>query len=78
MDDIDVRILAFERSWWRGAGAKDQAIRDEFDLTATAYYARLTHLLDDPAAIAAQPQLVARLRRVRDGQRRLRTPRRVA
>jgi len=59
------RILAFERQWWKHAGAKEQAIRDTFGLSATRYYQLLNNLLDNPAALAADPQLVARLRRLR-------------
>jgi len=58
-------ILAFERRWWKHAGAKEQAIRDAFDLSATRYYQILNGLLDNPAALAAEPMLVARLRRLR-------------
>ena len=58
-------ILAFERQWWRHAGAKEQAIRDTFDLSATRYYQLLNGLLDNPAALAHDPLLVKRLRRLR-------------
>lgn len=58
-------ILAFERQWWRHAGAKEQAIRDRFGLSATRYYQLLNGLLDRPAALAAEPLLVGRLRRLR-------------
>ncbi|SCL40226.1 Protein of unknown function [Micromonospora pallida] len=59
------QILAFERNWWRHAGAKEQAIRDTFGLSATRYYQLLNALLDNPAALAAEPLLVGRLRRLR-------------
>ncbi|MEE6259180.1 DUF3263 domain-containing protein [Plantactinospora sonchi] len=58
-------ILAFERRWWKHAGAKEQAIRDAFDISATRYYQLLNGLLDNPDALAAEPVLVARLRRLR-------------
>jgi Protein of unknown function (DUF3263) len=58
-------ILTFEGQWWRHAGAKEQAIRDTFDLSATRYYQLLNGLLDNPAALAAEPMLVGRLRRLR-------------
>lgn len=61
----DREILAFERRWWRHAGAKEQAIRDVFDLSPTRYYQLLNKLLDEPAALAADPVLVGRLRRLR-------------
>ena len=31
-------VLAFERQWWRYAGAKEAAIREEFGLSPTRYY----------------------------------------
>ncbi|MBF9131286.1 DUF3263 domain-containing protein [Plantactinospora sp. S1510] len=58
-------ILAFEQRWWKHAGAKEQAIRDAFDLSSTRYYQLLNGLLDNPAALAAEPMLVGRLRRLR-------------
>ncbi|MEV4660403.1 DUF3263 domain-containing protein [Micromonospora echinofusca] len=64
------RILAFERQWWRHAGAKEQAIRDTFGLSATRYYQLLNGLLDNPAALAAEPVLVGRLRRLRSSRAR--------
>jgi hypothetical protein len=65
LTEQEQRILAFERKWWRHAGSKEQAIRDAFDLSATRYYQLLNGLLDKPAALAAEPMLVARLRRLR-------------
>lgn len=64
------RILAFERQWWRRPGAKEQAIRDTFGLTVTRYYQLLNRLLDEPAALAADPVLVNRLRRLRSRRTR--------
>ncbi|WP_341717876.1 DUF3263 domain-containing protein [Micromonospora sp. FIMYZ51] len=63
-------ILAFERQWWRHAGAKEQAIRDRFGLSATRYYQLLNALLDNPAALAADPVLVGRLLRLRASRAR--------
>lgn len=65
-------VLEFERRRWKHAGAKEQAIRDEFDLSATRYYQILNALLDDPAALAHSPALVGRLRRVREARQRAR------
>lgn len=67
-DQLDERarqILAFEHRWWRNAGAKEQAIRDEFGLSPTRYYQLLNALLDERGALEAQPVLVRRLRRIR-------------
>ncbi|KXK60684.1 hypothetical protein AWW66_17550 [Micromonospora rosaria] len=63
-------ILAFEQQWWRHAGAKEQAIRDTFGLSATRYYQLLNALLDNPAALAAEPLLIGRLRRLRSSRAR--------
>ena len=73
MTDQDAAILAFEKRWWRAAGEKEQAIRDTFDITAVRYYQILTRLLDDWDALAAEPALVKRLRRIRDSRRQGRT-----
>jgi hypothetical protein len=62
-------ILAFEGRFWRDAGAKEQAIRDELDLTEIRYYQALARLLNNPAALAESPALINRLRRARDGRR---------
>ena len=71
-----MRILAFERQWWRHHGAKEQAIREIFDIAATRYYQLLNELIDRPEALAADPILVKRLRRQRAERKRLRTARR--
>ena len=65
LTDRDRAILAFERQWWKYAGAKEAAIRDLFDMTATRYYQILNALIDEPAAMVADPMLVKRLRRLR-------------
>jgi hypothetical protein len=65
-------ILAFERQSWRHAGSKEQAIRDRFELSGTRYYQLLNALLDNPAALAHDPVLVGRLRRLRGSRARAR------
>jgi hypothetical protein len=55
----DREILAFERQWWKYAGAKEQAIRELFDMSATRYYQVLNALIDDPAALAHARQAAA-------------------
>ena len=71
----DRAMLAFERQWWRVAGAKETAIRDRFQLTPTRYYQALNALVDRPEALAADPLLVRRLRRVRAARQRTRPSR---
>lgn len=61
-------ILDFEKQWWRRPGAKEQAIREAFDLSPTRYYQLLNALLDRPAAVAYDAALINRLRRVRSGR----------
>ena len=73
----DRDILAFERQWWKYAGAKEQAIRELFDMSATRYYQVLNALIDTPAALAADPMLVKRLRRLRASRQRQRSARRL-
>jgi hypothetical protein len=73
----DREILAFERQWWKYAGAKEQAIRELFDMSATRYYQVLNALLDRPEALAADPMLVKRLRRLRTARQRARSARRL-
>ncbi|GAC1328186.1 MAG: DUF3263 domain-containing protein [Mycobacteriales bacterium] len=77
LSERDREILAFERHWWKYAGAKEQAIRDLFDMSATRYYQVLNALIDRPAALVADPMLVKRLRRLRAARQRARSARRL-
>ena len=73
----DADILAFERHWWKFAGAKEQAIRDKFQMSATRYYQILNALIDKPEALAQDPLLVKRLRRLRATRQRNRSAKRL-
>ena len=77
LTEREEEILAFERQWWKYAGAKEQAIRELFDMSATRYYQVLNALLDRPEALAFDPMLVKRLRRLRAARQRARTARRL-
>jgi hypothetical protein len=77
LSDRDRKILAFERQWWKYAGAKEQAVRELFEMSATRYYQVLNALLDRPEALAADPMLVKRLRRLRAARQRARSARRL-
>ena len=77
LDRRDREILAFERQWWKYAGAKEQAIRELFDMSATRYYQVLNALIDRPEALEADPLLVRRLRRLRSQRQRQRSARRL-
>lgn len=72
------KMLDFEKAWLkvarRGpnlAGAREEAIRKqfraEFPDAVMRYHQVLARLLDSPAAEAAEPVLVHRLRELRDG-----------
>jgi Protein of unknown function (DUF3263) len=77
LSDRERDILAFERQWWKYAGAKEQAIRELFDMSGTRYYQVLNALLDRPEALVADPMLVKRLRRLRSSRQRARSARRL-
>jgi hypothetical protein len=77
LSDRDREIIAFERQWWKYAGAKEQAIRELFDMSATRYYQVLNALIDSSAALEADPMLVKRLRRLRASRQRARSARRL-
>jgi hypothetical protein len=68
LSDLEVRILDFERQWWKYAGFKDSAIRELFSLSAKQYYELLNDLIDRPDALAASPLLIKRLRRLREAR----------
>ena len=72
LEERERGMLAFERQWWRHAGAKEEAIRRTFGIGPTAYYQLLSRLIDDPAALAHDPMLVKRLQRQRASRRRSR------
>jgi len=76
LDERDRAVLEFERQWWKYAGAKEQAIRDLFGMSATRYYQLLNALIDRPEALVADPMLVKRLRRLRTTRQRVRSARR--
>jgi hypothetical protein len=73
----DRDVLDFERQWWKYAGAKEQAVRDKFAMSSTRYYQVLNALIDRPEALAHDPLLVRRLRRLRAARQRARSARRL-
>jgi hypothetical protein len=75
LTELESRILEFERNWWRFAGAKESAIKEQFDLTAPRYYQLLNDLIDREDALEASPMLVKRLRRLREARMQARTAR---
>ena len=77
LGERDREILALERLWWQYAGAKEQAIREKFDMSSTRYYQVLNALIDRDDALAFDPLLVKRLRRLRAQRQRSRSARRL-
>ncbi len=77
LSDRDREILDFERQWWKFAGAKEQAVREKFGMSATRYYQVLNALIDRSEAVAHDPLLVRRLRRLRAARQRARSARRL-
>lgn len=75
LTDQEIQILDFERSWWKHAGVKEQAIKERFDMSATRYYQILNELLEKPEALAHDPILVKRLKRLRTYRQRQRVAR---
>jgi len=71
----DAAILDFERQWWRHAGAKEEAIRSQFQLSAARYYQLLNVVIDTPDAVRHDPMLVRRLQRARDARTNARAAR---
>lgn len=70
LTDRERAILELEKHWWRFEGAKQQAIREQLHLSPTRYYQLLNTLLDDPAALSAEPVVVRRLQRQRQSRRK--------
>lgn len=77
LSEQDRGILAFERQWWKYEGAKEQTIRELFDMSSTRYYQTLNALIDTPEALAFDPMLVKRLRRMRASRQKARSARRL-
>ncbi|GAA2953017.1 hypothetical protein GCM10010525_15790 [Glutamicibacter bergerei] len=71
LDERSQQILNMEKLWWKYAGAKEQAITKQFSISPTNYYQLLNQLIDTDAAMAYDPMLVKRLRRLRSTKRRV-------
>jgi hypothetical protein len=77
LTERDIKVLEFERQWWKYSGAKEQAIRELFQMSSTRYYQVLNTLIDNPAALEVDPMLIKRLRRLRDFRQRSRSARKL-
>ena len=53
LSERDQKMLEFERQWWKFAGSKEEAIRQQFDMSGTRYFQILNDLIDRPEALAA-------------------------
>ena len=77
LDARSKTILDFERDWWRHPGTKERRVRESLGLSSTRYHQLLNRIIDLPEAIAYDPMLVRRLRRLREERRRKRFARRL-
>jgi hypothetical protein len=65
LSELDRRVLVFEHDRARHDRGKEAEIRVEFDMSPARYYQVLGRVIDTPAALAFDPQLVTRLQRLR-------------
>jgi hypothetical protein len=77
LDAVGRQVLDLERSMPRTRGQKDRAIREGLGLSPTRYRQVLMRTIELPAALAYDPVLVGRLRRLRDARRRTAAARRL-
>ncbi|MGI5950771.1 MAG: DUF3263 domain-containing protein [Brooklawnia sp.] len=69
----ETAILDFEKSWWQAKASKEIEIRERFDMSASRYYQILNSLVDREDALAYDPLLVKRLRRLREQRQQKRS-----
>ena len=77
LSEQQVALLEFEKQWWAMPGSKESEIRERFDISPTRYYQLLNALIDSEIALASDPLLVKRLRRLRSTRQKERTARRL-
>ena len=73
LDERSRAVLDFEREAWKLTTTKERAIRERFGFSPARYHQLLHKIIDRPEAVAFDPMLVRRLRRVREARRRART-----
>jgi hypothetical protein len=73
LDQRSRDVLDFEREAWKLTVTKQRAIRERFGFSPSRYHQLLHRIIDRPEAVAYDPMLVRRLRRVRAVRRRTRT-----
>jgi hypothetical protein len=72
LSDRDRLLLEFERECWKLTVPKERAIRERFGFSPARYHQLLNRVVERPEAVAYDPMLVRRLRRVREARRRRR------
>ena len=72
LSERDAAVLDLERTWWTLPGTKDALVREHLGMSLSTYRKVLGGLLDDPDALAHDPLVVRRLRRLRERRRRAR------
>ena len=73
LDQRSRDVLDFEREAWKLTVTKERAIRERFGFSPSRYHQLLHRIIDRPEALAYDPMVVRRLRRVREARRRART-----
>ncbi len=68
LSERDEAILALEREHPRHDAAKEEAIRVRFEVSSARYYQLVDALIGRPEALRADPLLVSRLMRLKDGR----------
>jgi hypothetical protein len=68
LSERQLAILEFERRWFKHAGPKEEAIREDFALSPARYYQILNAVIDSPDAVRHDPMLIKRLQRARDAR----------
>lgn len=68
LTELERRILVFEAAHPRHTPAKEDAIRQRFERSSAQYYQILATLVEAPAALAHDPLVISRLRRIRDAR----------
>ena len=72
LSDRERLLLEFERESWKLTIPKERAIRERFGFSSARYHQLLNRVVERPEAVAYDPMLVRRLRRVREVRRRRR------
>jgi len=75
LTEREEQILEFERQWSQHVGAKDEAIRETFSVSAARYYQLLNAVIDSPGAARQDPMLIGRLQRARASRAHARSAR---